>query len=32
MNTTDYQKNLDEFKEVGLEYRYRDQMMVQELG
>jgi len=32
MGTSDSQKNLDEFKEVSLEYRYKDQMMVQELG
>lgn len=28
----DYQRKLDEFRELGLEYRYKDQMMVQELG
>jgi hypothetical protein len=32
MGTSDSQKKLDEFKEVSLEYRYKDQMMVQELG
>ena len=26
------QLNLEEFKDLGLEYRYRDQLMVQELG
>jgi len=32
MDVTEYQKKVDEFREVGLEYRYKDQMMVQELG
>ena len=32
MDQNDYQRRLDEYRELGLEYRYKDQMMVQELG
>jgi hypothetical protein len=32
MDPDEYKKTIEEFKELGLEYRYKDQMMVQELG